>query len=359
MMEFGADVIKIDNPNRALGLANMVEVNRGKRSILLDLKTEEGKQVFWRLLEDADVVVQNYRKGKIDKLGLGYDEVRKRKPDIIYASLNAYGHLGPWAERPGHEQLAQAATGMQWRYGGGEGMRPVLQPNAVNDYGTGYMGAYAVALALLHKRRTGQGQHVDTSLAYTAVTLQSPFMYDYEGKVWDEPHGQSVLGDRPLHRAYQANDGWLFLGAADDQLQRLASVEGLSGIDSHNGEALERALEERFTAEPVATWVERLTKADIGAHRVLIDPWEPMNDPWAQERGLSMTREVEGMGTVTTTGPAPRLSRTPVRAGRLPVLPGADAGQILDEVGLGDQYESLLAKGVVAHWRGGAEEPGG
>jgi crotonobetainyl-CoA:carnitine CoA-transferase CaiB-like acyl-CoA transferase len=235
----------------------------------------------------------------------------------------------------------------------------VLQPNAVNDYGTGYMGAYGVALALLHKRRTGQGQHVDTALAYTATTLQSPFLYDYEGKVWDEPHGQNVLGDRPLHRAYQASDGWLFLGADDKDLSRLATVQGLSGIDGLSGEALERALEERFAAAPVAAWVDLLTSADIGAHRVLIDPWEPMNSPWAQERGLSMTREVEGMGTVTTSGPAPRLSRTPVRPGRLPVLPGSDAREILAEVGLGDRYEPLLAKGVIGHWRGGAEEPGG
>jgi crotonobetainyl-CoA:carnitine CoA-transferase CaiB-like acyl-CoA transferase len=87
-----------------------------------------------------------------------------------------------------------------------------LQPNPVNDYGTGFMGAYAVALALLHRQRTGEGQHVDSALAYTAMTLQSPFMQRYQGKVWDEPHGQ-LLGSGPLHRAYQARDGWFFLGA--------------------------------------------------------------------------------------------------------------------------------------------------
>jgi crotonobetainyl-CoA:carnitine CoA-transferase CaiB-like acyl-CoA transferase len=180
LAEFGADVIKIDNPGRGGFVASHNDVNRGKRSILLDLKSDAGREVFWRLLETADVVAQNYRAGKLEKLGLSYEEVRRRKPDIIYASLNAFGHLGPWAQRPGHEQFAQAATGMQCRFGG-EG-QPTIQPNPINDYGTGFMGAYAVALALLHRHRTGEGQHVDTALAYTAMIHQTPFMQIYDGK---------------------------------------------------------------------------------------------------------------------------------------------------------------------------------
>ncbi len=217
MAEFGADVIKIDNPGRGGPVARHNEINRGKRSILLDLKSDEGRDIFWKLLEDADVVAENYRAGKIEQLGLGYDEVRKRRPDIVYASLNAYGHVGPWAMRPGHEQFAQAATGMDRRFGGdGE---PVTQPNPINDYGTGYMGSYAVALALLHRQRTGEGQYVDAALAYTAMTLQSPFMQQFEGKQWDEAKGQDALGSSPLHRAYQAKDGWVFLGASETDLR--------------------------------------------------------------------------------------------------------------------------------------------
>ena len=125
--------------------------------------------------------------------------MRKRKPDIVYASLNAYGHLGPWAQRPGHEGFAQSAAGMTRRFGG-DGM-PESQLNPVNDYGTGFMGAYAVALALLHRQRTGEGQHVDSALAYTAMTLQSPYMQLYPGKEWNETKGQDALGTGPLHRA--------------------------------------------------------------------------------------------------------------------------------------------------------------
>ena len=111
MAEFGADVIKIDNPARGRTVARHNDINRGKRSILLDLKSEEGRDVFWRLLEDADVVAQNYRAGKLEKLGLDYESVRARKPDIVYASLNAFGHLGPWAMRPGHEQFRPGRHG--------------------------------------------------------------------------------------------------------------------------------------------------------------------------------------------------------------------------------------------------------
>jgi crotonobetainyl-CoA:carnitine CoA-transferase CaiB-like acyl-CoA transferase len=110
LAEFGADVVKIDDPNREGGVAFHLDVNRGKRSVLLDLKTPAGLAVFWRLVDDADVIVQNYRDGVVQRLGIDYERIRARRPEIVYASLNAYGHVGPWAGRPGWEQLAQATT---------------------------------------------------------------------------------------------------------------------------------------------------------------------------------------------------------------------------------------------------------
>ena len=179
LAEFGADVVKIDDPNRAGGVRMHNDVNRGKQSMLLDLKTEEGRELFWKLAEEADVVVQNLRGGRIEVLGLDYEELKTRNPNVIYASLNAYGHEGPWEERPGWEQLAQAAAGMQARFGID---RPYRQAFPINDYGTGLMGAYGVALALLHRQRSGEGQHVKAALAYTACTLQSPFFQDLRGQ---------------------------------------------------------------------------------------------------------------------------------------------------------------------------------
>ena len=345
LAEFGADVIKIDNPARDSSVARHNDVNRGKRSILLDLKSEEGREVFWKLLEDADVVSQNYRAGKLEKLGISYEEVRRRKPDIIYASLNAFGHLGPWAGRPGHEGFAQSATGMDRRFGG-DG-QPATQPNPINDYGTGFMGAYAVALALLHRQRTGQGQHVDAALAYTAMTLQSPFMQRYDAKTWDETSGQDALGDGPLHRAYQASDGWLFVGALETDIHRFNGVPGLDGIESLEGDELAASLEERFQGQTVATWVGQLNAAGIGAHKVVEHPGELMVDPWVVDHGLSITREHQEIGLVTACGPAPRLSRTPVKPGRPAPKPGSDAREILEEAGLGHRFDSLVDQGIV------------
>lgn len=345
LAEFGADVIKIDNPNRGGFIQSHNDVNRGKRSILLDLKSAAGRDIFWKLVDTADVVAQNYRAGKLEKLGLGYEQVRARKPDIIYASLNAYGHLGPWAGRPGHEQFAQATTGMQRRFGG-DG-RPMLQPNPVNDYGTGFMGAYAVALALLHRQRTGEGQHVDSALAYTAMALQSPYMQSYAGKQWDEPRGQSTLGSGPLHRAYQAQDGWFFLGAKANEVARLATLPGLSGMTAYTGEALERALEQHFLTQTVDSWVAQCTAAGLGAHRCILDLPTLMHDPWVVAQELTATREHDDIGLVTTCGPAPRLSRTPVRIGYPAPKPGSHARSILADIGMADQLEALLAQGVV------------
>ena len=345
LAEYGANVIKIDNPSRGSTVARHNDINRGKRSILLDLRSEEGRDVFWQLLEDADVVAQNYRAGRLERLGLGYEEVSKRKPDIIYASLNAYGHIGPWAERPGHEGFAQATAGMTRRFGG-DGM-PESQPNPVNDYGTGFMGAYGVALALLHRQRTGEGQHIDSALAYTAMTLQSPFMQLYEGKQWNETSGQDAVGTGPLHRAYQASDGWFFIGAPALALSRLSGLEGLSGIDTLRGDALASSLEERFQGNSVAFWVERLAAAGIGAQRVVTNVRELMTDPWVESHGLSITREHDELGMVTTCGPAPRLSRTPVRPGIPAPKPGTHAREILEEHGLGSSYQTLLDSGVI------------
>ncbi len=344
LAEFGADVIKIDSPSRpAIAFHN--DINRGKRSILIDLKSEEGLALFWRLVEDADVVVQNFRRGVAERLGIGYEQVRARRPDIVYASLNTYGQIGPWAGRPGHEQIAQAATGMQVRFGG-EG-RPVLQNFAVNDYGTGFMGAYGVALALLHRQRTGEGQHVDTALAYTATILQSPFLQSYDGKRWDEPRGQEALGSSPLHRAYQACDGWLFIGARPSDLAQLEKAPDLAGIGGLTGTELERALEERIAAGTVGEWEERLRRAGIGCHRVVEDINELMADPWVRAHGLSITREHDGFGLIDTTGPAPRLSRTPPVPGRPAPRPGSDAASVLADIGLASALDRLVRDRVV------------
>ncbi len=340
LAEFGADVVKIDSPHRPR-VAFHNDVNRGKNSIVLDLKTPEGLEIFWELLEDADVVVQNFRKGVADKLGIGYEAVRARKPDIVYASLNTYGQIGPFAGRPGHEQIAQAASGMQERYGG---ERPTLAPFAVNDYGTGLMGAYGVMLALLERQRSGRGQHVDTALAFTATMFQSVLLPSFAGKEWTEPRGQEALGEGPLYRAYEASDGWLFLAAQEGQL---SAVPELAAAAQLGGEARAEALEAIFKTRTVGEWVATLQGAGIGAHRVVDDVRELMEDTWAQAHGLSITREHDDLGPITTVGPSPRLSRTPPEPGKPAPRPGSDARAVLAMIGREGDLDRLIAEKVV------------
>jgi crotonobetainyl-CoA:carnitine CoA-transferase CaiB-like acyl-CoA transferase len=343
LAEFGAQVIKINDPKQSI--LTHQDVNRGKETILLDLETPAGLEVFWRLLEDADVVMQNFRLGTAERLGIGYEQVRARRPDVVYVSVSAYGYDGPWGERRGYETMGQATSGLQVR-SGGDGP-PAGQPFAVNDYGTGLLGALATVFGLFHRVRTGEGLHVAAALAYTATIHQSPYFNWFEGKEWTEPRGQRALGSGPLHRLYRASDGWFFLGTRPDDLPCLAAVEGLAGIDGVPADALAAFLEERLAGDTVASWVERLTAAGAGAHR-LVSANELMEDPWVRAHGLAVTREHDGVGSFTTIGPAARLQRTPMVLGRPVPQPGADAPAVLASIGMRERLDELVQAGAVA-----------
>jgi crotonobetainyl-CoA:carnitine CoA-transferase CaiB-like acyl-CoA transferase len=354
LAEFGADVIKIERPPAANATRQLapvsphafnIDINRGKRSIVVDLKTPEGLKVFHALVKDADVVVQNFRHGVNEKLGFDYDSVRKINPNIVYASLNMYGYDGPWAVRPGHEQLGQMGVGHAVRYAG-DGEPTLQHVGAVNDYGTGLMGAYAVALALYHRERTGEGGHVWTSLAHTAQILQSPFFYDYAQRApWDEPSGQDALGASATQRYYATSDGWIFLGAADDQKPSLASVAGLEGFPLSGSDAeIAVFLAERLAKDTSAAWTERLTRARIGAHPIMRLE-QVMGDAWVRDHGLIISRDHKGIGLIDQAGPPPRLSRTPVVPGVPAPSAGADGREILKEHGL--DPDALHAAGAV------------
>ena len=357
--EFGADVIKIDDPSRPYDYAGNLDVNRGKRSIRIDLKQESGRQVFWKLLESADVVVENYRKGSLARLGLGYDEVRKRRPDLIYASLNAFGYDGPWAGRPGWEQLAQAATGIQTRRGGRDAA-PQLLPYPMNDYATGLLGAYSVALALNERQRTGRGQQVDGGLALTAGLLQSPYFLDFNGHQRAEPEGLDLRGHSALSRLYQAADGWLCLhcpdAAAWDELTRLPDFASLAD-DARFGDAPSRrqndaalcaALSPILSASPRRHWINLLQPTAVSIIENLDIP-DFHNAPHIRQAGLVASREHPGMGLADHLGIIPQLSATPVRLGRPTPVLGAETDEILAETGYtATEIAALKAAGAVA-----------
>ena len=361
--EFGADVIKIDDPNRPYDYGGNLDVNRGKRSIQIDLKKEQGREVFWKLLETADVVVENNRKGSMARMGLSYEEVSKRRPDIVYASLNAFGHDGPWAERPGWEQLAQATTGIQVRRGGRDAA-PQLLPYPMNDYATGLLGAYSVALALHERNRTGHGQSVDGGLALTACMLQSPYFLDYDGFQRSEPEGLGVRGLSALSRLYQADDGWFYLQCEGDsgwanltglsELAHLGSDDRFRDSESRqrNDGALADALSSIFAGGSRQGWLKSLNDAGVSAieNQAVHDFHD---NPHVRQAGLIVSREHPGMGMADHLGVVARLSGTPARVGRPTPVLGSETDEILSEGGYSvEQIAALKAACAVVQTGG-------
>lgn len=359
LAEFGADVIKIDDPTRTGDPVGYIDVNRGKRSIELNLKTAAGRDIFWKLVDTADVILQNNRRGSLDRLGLGYDAIRARKPSIVYASMNCYGYDGPWSERPGWEQLAQATSGIQVRHGGRDGA-PMLLPYPANDYGTGLMGAYAVALALHERHASGQGQAVDSGLALTASLLQSPFFLDYPGFQRHELEGPAERGWSAASRLYPTADGWIYVHCADAaawhrwlalpafaRLQHYAGQYPDPARASHADAPMAKELSSIFACQTSAHWVDTLRPHGISVVKnVTIADFR--HDPYVRQAGLIVTREHPGRGNVDHLGPTARLSGTPLRLGTPTPVSGGNTREILQELGYTtEEIDHYIAQGVV------------
>ncbi|GAA4556562.1 CaiB/BaiF CoA-transferase family protein [Pseudonocardia xishanensis] len=347
--ELGASVVKINAPHRGVYAHGVV--NRGKDSILLDVEREPGRRVFWALAEQADVVVANFTPGTAERYGIGPAHVLARCPGIVHVSVSCYGATGPWARGRGYETQAQAATGLMAR-AGGAGPPTVLGPYNLLDYGTGVLAAYAAVLGVLHRERTGAGCALATSLVRTAGHHQAAFLVDGAGVPSStEPAGPTALGEHPLHGFHRTADGWLALGAAPEDLPRLAGVPGLAELAAFEGaepdqEKLAAVLGELFLRRRADDWVPDLRAAGVGAHRVL-GLSEVMADPAARARGRVVTQTSEEVGEVTLPGVTIGLSDTPLRTGAPARRPGADAERVLAAVGLADSLTDLERAWVV------------
>jgi crotonobetainyl-CoA:carnitine CoA-transferase CaiB-like acyl-CoA transferase len=335
LYEFGADVIKVQPPHAGIG----GYLNRGKYSLLLDLRAAGARQVFWPLVEAADIVLENFAPGTADRMGVGYDEIRARRPDIVYTSISCYGQIGPWRGGRGWERQGQAVAGIMERT---SAIPAILGPYNLVDIGTGVLGTFATALGIYHRLRSGQGQHVQASLCQTATYHQTPYMLDYEYAVANEPRGYEALGSSHLNRFYRAQDRWFFVAARCEEASRLYAIEGLhvDGLDPLDAGKIEAALEEGFARAPASVWVERLRTAGIAAHEK-VTVAELMVDPSVRERRLSVTQHIEGVGDATMPGLSVHLSRTPLRLGDRCHRPGSDGPAILEELGLADKLEAL------------------
>ena len=354
LAEYGAEVIKVDSWLRPPSDRQLHDVGRGKRSVCLDITKPAGLDAFLRLVDTADVVLGGFRKGVAERLGIGYEQLRRRKPDIVYLAINAFGQDGDWAGRPGYEQNAQAATGVQVR-NGGRGEKPIHSPYTFNDYGTGLMGAYAVMLALLARRRTGKGQFVHTSLAQTGSTFSSPYLIDYDGYERREVEGLDVRRADALNGLYEAADGWLAVADADwdaltgmDAFRPLAACAefGTAERRRQNDAALADALAAVFAGRGVADWLRDLRAAGVDAVRN-DDVAHILADEYPRAQGLIVDEDTPALGVVTHAGIAARMSGTPPALGATPTF-GEETEAVLLELGYDvAEIDALHADGVI------------
>ena len=306
--DLGADVIKVEPPDGgdqtrhamgfklkgddSLGFLNM---NRNKRSLTLDLKTEAGRRVFYRLAETADVIVENYRPGVMKKLGIDYETIRKINPRLIYASISGFGQTGPWADRPGFDLMAQAASGVMSITGHPDGP-PAKSGVPVADIGCSLFSLYAILAAYIGRQKTGEGQHIDASLFEAGIAFA----------IWDisEFWGTGRIPQRigtanrmaAPYQAVRAKDGYFVLGANNDRLWRrlLEAIDRPDLLDHPDyrtnsdrlarRDALIAELETTLVTKERSHWVDKLLGVGVPAGSIS-DYGEVFESPQAKARG--------------------------------------------------------------------------
>jgi crotonobetainyl-CoA:carnitine CoA-transferase CaiB-like acyl-CoA transferase len=368
LADLGATVIKIEPPGgdmaRAWGppfwgtrSALYLSANRGKRSIVLDLKSEAGLEVLRRIARDSDVFMQASRPGVAKRLGLDYPAIRELRPDVIYASVSAYGQKGPMAELPGYDPLMQAFTGLMSTTGH-TGMPPTRVGGAVIDYGTGMWLAIAVLAALRRRDQTGEGSELETALLDTALGWVSYHVTGYlaTGQV-PGPMGTGVPAIAP-YQAFPTCDGWVMIAAGNDALfRRLCDALGMPELSrderfltnplrSTNQSVLIPMIEERTRACTTAELLE-LTRRHAVPCSAIRDIAEVVADEQVAAAELIAAApdpEVEDYRDVALPlrldGSRPRGPVSPPRAGEHTL-------EILAELGYDDeQARKLIASGV-------------
>lgn len=298
LADMGAEVIKVERPPKGdtqrwdvaaednLGpySASFFTLNRGKRSLVLDLKQEQHRAVAFGLIEDADVLVQNYRVGTLDRLGFGFDELRTKFPQLIYCSISGFGQTGPWADRGGFDLVAQAMSGIM-SFTGSEGSEEPIKCGApMTDIASGILGVCGI-LAALHRRNSGgEGEHVDIALLDAGVM----FTYLQSSIAMASGSTPGPLGSgHPLYAPYEAfpvSDGWIALGTAnDDSWKRLLAILEVPELATdtrfqttasrvENRSALYKILAPRFLSASRDHWVETLAQSGIPCGPVLNVP---------------------------------------------------------------------------------------
>ncbi|MGI9512903.1 MAG: CaiB/BaiF CoA transferase family protein [Anderseniella sp.] len=367
LADMGADVIKVERPNgddtrRFLPpdiegeSAAFMMMNRNKRGIRLDLKTEAGKAALIRLIEQADCLIENYRHDTMERLGLGYDELKRINPGLIYCEISGFGRTGPYRERGGFDLIAQGMSGLMSITGEAPGRPPIKVGAPVSDITAGILGAMGCAAAYAHKLKTGEGQRVDTSLFEAGIT----HTYWQSAICFATGTAPGPMGSaHPLNAPYEAfrtTDGWLNLGAANqtnwERMLTVIDAEHLAENPSfasnrtrmENRAELADALAPYFKPETTQHWLDALEAAGVPAGPVLaID--EMHADPQTIARDMVPEVNHPVAGTVKTIGAPVKFHGTPAGVKRPAPLLGEHTEEVLAEAGFSAQEIKAVLKG--------------
>ncbi len=369
LSDLGADVLKVESPGsgepvRATGpfieghSSPFLRLNRSKRSVAIDLKSEAGRDAFLRLASQADVTVENLRPGAMRGLGLAYEDVRAVNPAIVYASASGFGQAGPLAALPGLDIMAQARGGLMSITGTQDGS-PVKVGVPVCDLVCGLYVALAVTAAMRERDRSGQGQYIDVSLLESAVSLAvwEAGKYFATGEV-GRPLGSAHQNQAP-YQAVRCADGWVTLGAITPKtwtslctaldLPELSDDERFADSYSRHArrDELIPLIEGRTARLPTAEVVSRLERLGVPCAPIA-DYGEVFNDEHLATRDFFWDAPHPVLGAVRQVGSPMRLSRTPPRRAQAGPVLGADTRAVLREVGYSeDEVDALVASGAV------------
>ncbi|XP_057178887.1 succinate--hydroxymethylglutarate CoA-transferase isoform X1 [Triplophysa rosa] len=369
--DLGAEVIKVERPGsgddtRAWGppfvgeeSAYFLSVNRNKKSIAVNLKDPNGTKLVTELAKVCDILVENYLPGKLNEMGLGYEDLREVAPQLIYCSISGYGQTGPESHKPGYDSIASAVSGMMHITGPEDG-DPVRPGVAMTDLATGLYTHGAIMAALLQRQRTGRGLHIDCNLLSSQVACLTHIAANYlnagkEARRWGTAH-ESIVP----YQGFKTKDGFMIVAAGNDQqFMKVCKVLSLNGLaDSpkyksntlrveHRNELLQ-ILSERFMEETTREWLRRFEGTRV--------PCGPINNiqqvfgnPQVAHNGLILEVDHPTSGRIAVPGPAARFSSFEYSQAMPPPLIGQHTVQVLrDTLGYSDDViNQLLASRTV------------
>ena len=371
LADMGADVVKVERPGggddtRRMGppflggdAVSFLMVNRNKRGIVLDLKSEEGIALFRKMAARSDIMVENLRPGAMSSLGLGYEDLRRENPALIYCSISGFGGSGPYKDRTGFDLVAQGMSGVM-SITGHPGAPPAKVGVPISDLNAGMYASYGILCAYINRLKTGQGQLVDTSLLEGAMayTVWESASYFATGET-PGPVGSAHRMTAP-YQAFRTADGYINIGAANQSTwERLCKALGREELLSEprfatnadrvvNIKDLSATLEETLRKKPMGQWLPLLEKNGV--------PSGPINDmaavyadPQVQARNMMVTLQHPKAGQLKTIGIPVKLSDTPGTIRRPAPTLGQHTDEVLREMGLpAGEIERLRKAGVVA-----------